>query len=161
MLEFFFFSKMGAPFCSLFNISDMHAGAVATSLYQYGEGSIHFSHFGCSGNEVNITSCRHFSPPTYCNGHYRDASIVCRGNKANTMCANIDLLIFFSAPCTDGDVQLAGDTRYDSFGRVEVCVDGVWGKVCNEQWTNEDASVLCRQLGFSPYGISNFPLSEI
>jgi hypothetical protein len=96
MLEFFFFSKMGAPFCSLFNISDMHAGAVATSLYQHGEGSIHFSHFSCFGNEVNITSCHHLSAPTYCNSHYRDAGIVCRGNEANDiMCANIDLLIAF------------------------------------------------------------------
>ena len=52
--------------------------------------------------------------------------------------------------CEDGTVRLQGGTS--SNGRVELCINGTWGTVCSDFWDNHDASVVCSQLGYSPYG---------
>ena len=38
-------------------------------------------------------------------------------------------------------------------GVVLLCIDGDYGTMCDDDtWDNKDASVVCNQLGFSPYG---------
>ena len=57
----------------------------------------------------------------------------------------------FTGVCIDGKVSLQG-TNKALIGRVEVCVNGTWTTVCNEHWDDNDARVICQQLGHSPYG---------
>ena len=55
------------------------------------------------------------------------------------------------ANCTNGDIRLANSaTKYQ--GRVEVCYHGNWGTVCDDGWDNNDARVVCNQLGFTGTG---------
>ena len=45
-------------------------------------------------------------------------------------------------------MRLAGGAL-QSEGRVEFCQSGTWGTVCDDAWGVDDATVVCRQLGFA------------
>ena len=42
---------------------------------------------------------------------------------------------------------------YEGEGRVEVCLGGAWGTIRDSYWGTPDATVACRQLGYSVKGI--------
>ena len=51
--------------------------------------------------------------------------------------------------CSHGAIRLVSLDNDPLVGRVEVCYEGVWGTVCQNGWSNTDAAVVCRQLGYS------------
>ena len=63
------------------------------------------------------------------------------------------LSLISAEECTiEGDVRLADGVAVNE-GRVEVCVDGEWGTVCNgykgASWDVSEARVVCNQLGLT------------
>ena len=65
--------------------------------------------------------------------------------------------------CNTGEIHIVGGST-NSTGRLEVCGNGVWGRVCNnlQYWGVENARVVCRQLGYSDEGtdICTWPFAQ-
>ena len=69
------------------------------------------------------------------------------------------LLFFLKGICEDGDIRLVqGQSELE--GYVEVCQNEVWGTVCDDHWSTNDATVACQQLGFSPISKLNLLIDD-
>ena len=56
-------------------------------------------------------------------------------------------MCYSAADCSiPGEVRLAENFSGNE-GRVEICYNGEWGTICDNQWGRSDAMVVCRQLG--------------
>ena len=64
---------------------------------------------------------------------------------------NLLWCIFRDFRCCDGAIRLSGVSLANE-GRVEICQSGEWKTVCDNNWSKNEARVVCRQLGYSDQG---------
>ncbi|XP_038072986.1 uncharacterized protein LOC119741307 [Patiria miniata] len=103
----------------------------ALSMATFGPGSagqdIHLDEVDCIGDEHSLLDCRNKGLGINICSHDEDAGVRCQVQ----------------------DFRLVNGSK-TSEGRVEVFVNGGWATVCgrHENWDIDDATVLCRDLGF-------------
>lgn len=58
-------------------------------------------------------------------------------------------VIFFSSELSVGLSNFVRLVGGDKKGRVEIFHKGSWGTICDDNWTRNEATVVCRMLGFN------------
>ncbi|XP_071476062.1 scavenger receptor cysteine-rich domain-containing protein DMBT1-like [Diadema antillarum] len=114
--------------CRELGYSTSYARAVSGGTYGRGSGSILLDNVRCNGWESSLASCPSNGWYHHDCGHKDDAGVQCDG--------------------LEGCIRLVGGSSYYE-GRVEINYNGDWGTVCDGNWDDDDARVVCRQLGYS------------
>uniref|UniRef100_A0A3P9H0A6 Neurotrypsin n=1 Tax=Oryzias latipes TaxID=8090 RepID=A0A3P9H0A6_ORYLA len=101
-----------------------------------GSGPILLDDVNCTGKEPSLLLCSRREWLCHDCSHQEDVHIACNPEiNGESLPASLR-------------VRLAGGESSRE-GRVELYLFGQWGTVCDDGWTDQDAEVVCRQLGYS------------
>ncbi|XP_051021519.1 neurotrypsin [Acomys russatus] len=89
----------------------------------------------CSGKEVSFIQCSRRQWGRHDCSHREDVGLICYPDSNGHRLSS-----GFPIRLMDGENKKEG--------RVEVFVNGQWGTICDDGWTDKHAAVICRQLGY-------------
>ncbi|CAE1178035.1 DMBT1 [Acanthosepion pharaonis] len=133
--------------------------AQGSANYGSGTGVIWLDEVNCLGNEISIDQCEKNEWGEHNCVHSEDAGVNCTISITQIFTSprvhttqQIESTRVSTTPSTSMHdsviIQLVGSND-GSAGRVEIFYQEQWGTVCDDQWDNNDARVICRMLGFS------------
>ncbi|KAI6658615.1 Scavenger receptor cysteine-rich protein type 12 isoform X1 [Oopsacas minuta] len=117
--------QLGYPYAAL---------VVSNGNYGQSPGNIWLDEVACNGTENRLSECPGSPVGEHNCLHWEDAGVVCSND--------FQLRIVNSQ-------QIVNDGHNVSEGRLEVYHGGVWGTICDDGWTFQDADVACKQMGFT------------
>lgn len=112
--------------CRQLGFNTSRALVMDGGLFGDAEGPVFMDQVNCVGSESHLAACGFSGFGHHACTHQNDAGVMC---------------LPFDLP-----VRLIGPSVGE--GRVEVQVNGEWGTVCDDNWDEPDAQVVCTQLGF-------------
>jgi len=111
--------------CHMLGYEDV--GRFIGNRYGAGNGAIWLDNVQCSGTETSITDCRHNGWDQHNCGHDEDVSVSC-----------------FAVRLVGGSIPQEG--------RLELFYGGAWGTVCDDEFNDAAARVVCHMLGYEDVG---------
>ncbi|KAF5923842.1 hypothetical protein HPG69_016330 [Diceros bicornis minor] len=103
--------------------------------FEESTGPIWLDDVSCSGKETSVLQCSRRLWGRHDCSHREDVGIACHPSSDGHR-----LSLGFPIRLMDGENKKEG--------RVEVFINGQWGTICDDGWTDKDAAVICRQLGY-------------
>ncbi|CAC5422430.1 Neurotrypsin [Mytilus coruscus] len=103
------------------------AFAHSTSFYGQSRMPILLDQISCTGTELDINGCRTKEWGYHSCDNNHEAGALCRAT----------------------NVRLSGGS-HTMEGRVEIKIDGTWSTLCDEEWNDNEANIICKMLTAYP-----------